>query len=113
MCSVNILILLLCFSVDGRKVHFSHPFRCVTFENLCDGEASTLHINREDLKLTIWYRFPFQCHPHLVINQQVLVEDNNGVNAIFDILGCQYGFVGAKLYMGVKPIRSHQDAFPI
>ena len=26
--SVNILILLLCFSVDGRKiVHFSHPFR--------------------------------------------------------------------------------------
>ena len=36
----------------------------VTFEYLCDALASTLHINREDSKLTIWYRFPFQCHPH-------------------------------------------------
>ena len=34
----------------------------VTFEDLCDGVASTLHINRENSKLTIWYRFPFQCH---------------------------------------------------
>ena len=38
--------------------------RDVTFEELYDGVASTLHINREDSKLTIWYRFPFQCHPH-------------------------------------------------
>nr|POE80700.1 hypothetical protein CFP56_18898 [Quercus suber] len=59
--------------------------RGVTFEDLCDGAASTLYINREDSKLTIWYRFPFQCHPHPVIYQQVLVEDDNGVNAIFDI----------------------------
>ena len=41
--------------------------RCVTFEDLCDGIVSTLHINREDSKLTIWYRFPFKCHPHPVI----------------------------------------------
>ena len=40
--------------------------QCVTFEDLCDGVASTLHINREYSKLTIWYRFPFQCHPHPV-----------------------------------------------
>ena len=33
--------------------------RDVTFEDLCDGVASTLHINKEDSKLTIWYRFPF------------------------------------------------------
>ena len=85
----------------------------VTFEDLCDGIASTLHINREDSKLTIWYRFPFQCHPHPMIYQQVLVEDDNGVNAIFDMLGNQYGFVGVVLYMGAEPIRSHRDAFPI
>ena len=36
----------------------------VTFESLCNALASTLHINREDSKLTIWYRFHFQCHPH-------------------------------------------------
>ena len=36
----------------------------VTFEDLCDALTSTFHINREDSKLTIWYRFPFQCHPH-------------------------------------------------
>ena len=40
--------------------------RGVTFEDLCDGVASTLHINREYSKLTIWYRFVFQCHPHPV-----------------------------------------------
>ena len=85
----------------------------VTFEDLCDGISSTLHINREDSKLTIWYRFLFQCHPHPVIYQQVLVEDDNSVNAIFDMLGNQYGFVGVELYMGVEPIRSHQDVFPI
>ena len=33
--------------------------RGVTFENLCDGVVSTLHVNREDSKLIIWYRFPF------------------------------------------------------
>ena len=38
--------------------------RGVTFEDLRDGVTSTLHINKEDLKLTIWYRFHFQCHPH-------------------------------------------------
>ena len=85
----------------------------VTFEDLCDGISSTLHINREDSKLTIWYRFLFQCHPHPVIYQQVLVEDDNSVNAIFDMLYRQYGFVGAELYMGVEPIRSHRDVFPI
>ena len=42
-----------------------------------------------------------------------MVEDDNGVNATFDILGCQYGFVGAELYMGVEAIRSHRDVFPI
>ena len=41
----------------------------VTFEGLCNVLASTLHINREDSKLTIWYRFPFQCHPHPVTYQ--------------------------------------------
>ena len=41
--------------------------RGVTFEDLCDGVTSTLHINKEDLKLTIWYRFHFQCHPHPVL----------------------------------------------
>ena len=87
--------------------------RGVTFEDLCDGVASTLHINREDSKLIIWYRFPFQCYPQPVIYQQVLVEDNNGANAIFDMLGCQYRFVGAELYMGVEPLRSHRDVFPI
>ena len=71
------------------------------------------HINREDLKLTIWYRFPFQCHPHYVTYQQVLVKDDNGVNAIFDMLDCQYGFVSVELYVGVEPIRSHRDVFPI
>ena len=40
--------------------------RGVTFKDLCYGVAFTLHINREYSKLTIWYRFPFQCHPHLV-----------------------------------------------
>ena len=40
--------------------------RGVTFEDLCDGISSTLHINREDSKLTIWYRFLFQCHSHPV-----------------------------------------------
>ena len=40
--------------------------RGVTFENLCDRVASMLHIIREDSKLTIWYRFPFQWHPHPV-----------------------------------------------
>ena len=29
------------------------------------------------------------------------------------MLGCQYGFVGAELYVGVEPIRSHQTVFPI
>ena len=48
-----------------------------------------------------------------MIYQQVLVEDDNFVNAIFDMLGCQYGFVGAELYVGVEPIRSHQTVFPI
>ena len=38
----------------------------VTFEGLCNALASTLHINREDSKLTIWYRFHFQYHPHPV-----------------------------------------------
>ena len=41
--------------------------RGVTFEDLCDGVASTLHINRENSKLTIWYKFPFQCHSNPVI----------------------------------------------
>ena len=41
--------------------------RGVTFEDLCDAVASTLHINREYSKLTIWYRFPFQYHPHPMI----------------------------------------------
>ena len=41
--------------------------RGVTFEDLCDGVASTLHINKEDLKLTIWYRFHFQCHLYPVL----------------------------------------------
>ena len=36
----------------------------VAFEYLCDEAASTLHINIEDSKLTIWYRFLFQCYPH-------------------------------------------------
>ena len=40
--------------------------RGVTFEDLCDGIASTLRINREDSKLTICYRFLFQCHSHPV-----------------------------------------------
>ena len=80
--------------------------RGVTFEDLYDRVASTLYINREDSKLTIWYRFPFQCHPHPMIYQQVLVENDNGVNAIFDILGYQYGFVSVELYVGVEPIRS-------
>ena len=48
-----------------------------------------------------------------MIYQQVLAEDDNGVNVIFDMLGNQYGFVGVELYMGVEPIRSHRDAFPI
>ena len=87
--------------------------RSVSFEDLCDRIASTLHINRENSKLTIWYKFPFQCHSNPVIYWQVLVEDDNGVNAIFDMLGCQYGFVGAELYVGVEPIRSHRDVFPI
>ena len=43
--------------------------RGVTFEDLCDGVASMLHINRKDSKLAIWYRFPFQCHPHPVTYQ--------------------------------------------
>ena len=81
--------------------------RGVTFEDLCNIVASTLHINKEDSKLTIWYRFLFQCYPHPVIYEQVLVKDDNGVNVIFDMLGCQYGFVGAELYVGVKPIRSY------
>ena len=38
----------------------------VIFEDLCNALASTLHINREESKLTIWYRFHFQCHPHPV-----------------------------------------------
>ena len=41
--------------------------RGVTFEDLRDGVTSTLHINKEDLKLTIWYRFHFQSHPHPVL----------------------------------------------
>ena len=87
--------------------------RGATFEDLCDGVASMFHINREDSKLTIWYRFPFQCHSHTVVYKQVLVEDDNGVNAIFYMLDHQYGFVGAKLYVAVEPIRSHQDVFSI
>ena len=67
----------------------------VTFEGLCNALTSTLHINREDSKLTIWYRFPFQCHPHPVTFQQVLIEDDIGVNAIFNMLDRQYGFVAA------------------
>ena len=31
----------------------------IPFEYLYDGVASTLHINKEDSKLTIWYKFPF------------------------------------------------------
>ncbi|KAK7818119.1 hypothetical protein CFP56_041806 [Quercus suber] len=58
-------------------------------------------------------RFPFQCHPHPVTYQQVLVEDDHGVNGIFNMLDRQYGFVGAELYVGVKLIRSHRDVFPI
>ena len=85
----------------------------VTFESLYNALASTLHINREDSKLTIWYRFPFQCHQHPVNFQQVLIEDDNGVNAIFNMLDRQYGFVGAKLYVSVEPIRSHRDVFSI
>ena len=42
-----------------------------------------------------------------------MVEDDNGVNAIFDMLYRQYGFVGAELHVGVEPIRSHRDVFPI
>ena len=42
-----------------------------------------------------------------------MVEDDNGVNTIFNMLYCQYGFVGAELYVGVEPVRSHRDAFPI
>ena len=98
---------------DENEVYYEGPppsmlplNRGVTFEDLCNEVASTLNINREDSKLTILYRFHFQCHPHPVIYQQVLVEDNNGVNAIFDILGYQYGFVSVELYVGVEPIRS-------
>ena len=87
--------------------------RGVTFEDQCDGIASTLHINREDSKLTIWYRFFFQCHSHPVTYQQVLIENDNGVNTIFNMLDRQYGIVGAELYVGVEPIRSHRDVFPI
>ena len=29
------------------------------------------------------------------------------------MLDCQDGFVGVELYVGVKPIRSHWDVFPI
>ena len=87
--------------------------RGVTFEDLCDGVASMLHINREDSKLTIWYIFSFQCHPHLMIYQQVLVEYNNGINAIFNMLGYQYEFIGAELYVGVESIKSYRDVFPI
>ena len=95
---------------DENGVYYEWPppsilplSRGVTFEDLCDGVASTLHINREDSKLTIWYIFSFQCHPHLMIYQQVLVEYNNGINAIFNMLGYQYEFVGAELYVGVEP----------
>jgi len=42
-----------------------------------------------------------------------LVENDNSVNVIFDLLGYQYGFVGAELYVGVEPIRSYRDVFPI
>ena len=42
-----------------------------------------------------------------------MVKDDNGINAIFDMLDYQYGFIGAELYKGVKPIRSHRDVFPI
>ena len=42
-----------------------------------------------------------------------MVEDDNGVNTIFDMLGCQYGSVSAKLYVSVEPIRYHRDVFPI
>ena len=45
--------------------------------------------------------------------QQVLVDDDNSVTAIFDMLGYQYGFVGAELYVGVGPIRIHWDVFSI
>ena len=48
-----------------------------------------------------------------MIYQQVLVKDDNGVNAIFNMLDYQYRFVGAELYMDVEPIRSHRDVFPI
>ena len=42
-----------------------------------------------------------------------MVEDDNGVNTIFNMLDCQYGFVGAELYVGVEPLRSRRDVFPI
>ena len=29
------------------------------------------------------------------------------------MLGCQYGFVGAELFVGVEPIKIHWDIFPI
>ena len=45
--------------------------------------------------------------------QQVLIEDDNGVNTIFNMLDRQYGIIGAELYVGVEPIRSHRDVFPI
>ena len=41
------------------------------------------------------------------------MEDDNDVNAIFNMLDRQYGFVGAELYVDVEPIRSHRDVFSI
>ena len=42
-----------------------------------------------------------------------MVEDDNGVNTIFNMLGYQYEFVGAELYVGVESIKSYRDVFPI
>ena len=47
---------------NGVYYEGSSPFMLplsqgVTFEDLCDELASKLHINKEDSKLTIWYRF--------------------------------------------------------
>ena len=42
-----------------------------------------------------------------------MVQDDNGVNAIFNMLDRQYGIAGVELYVGVEPIRSHRDVFLI
>ena len=69
--------------------------------------AMALLKQRRDIKKKNCCLWQWQCHPHLVTFQQVLMEDDNDVNAIFNMLDRQYGFVGAELYVGVEPIRSH------